>query len=198
MGDSLTKDQRTVFVSQLVMRATDSDLRRYFRKTVGCKLNEIEMLRDKRTGRHKGCAYIEMRSMDDVARAVAVNGAAPDFQKFPILVKASEAEKNYVVPKETLTASMMGRTVAKQTLVDEKGIPYESQKVYVGNLDPRVTQEQLFQLFCCFGTLDKVQIQTDALTGISRGFAFLSFVDPKDGNLAIQTMAGQLLGGRAM
>ena len=38
----------------------------------------------------------------------------------------------------------------------------------------------------------------DPSTGISKGFAFLSFVDPKAANLAIQTMAGQILAGRAL
>uniref|UniRef100_A0A7S1YLA3 RRM domain-containing protein n=1 Tax=Grammatophora oceanica TaxID=210454 RepID=A0A7S1YLA3_9STRA len=180
------------------MRATESELRRYFRKKVGCKVNEIIMLRDKRTGQHKGCAYVELRTMPDVQRALAVSGAAPDFQKFPVQVKASEAEKNYVVPTQSLTASMMGQKTNTSPLIDKEGQPYESQKVYLGNLDPRVANEQLFQLFSSFGTLSKVQIQSDPQTGVSRGFAFLSFRDPKDANLAIQIMSGQLLAGRAM
>lgn len=38
----------------------------------------------------------------------------------------------------------------------------------------------------------------DPATGLSRGFAFLSFHDPKVANLAIQTMSGQTLAGRAL
>jgi RNA-binding protein 39 len=74
----------------------------------------------------------------------------------------------------------------------------ESQKVYVGSLSPSVSQEHLFALFSPFGQLERVVVQMDLLTGASKGFAFLSFRDPKEANLAIQTMAGQILAGRPM
>ena len=72
------------------------------------------------------------------------------------------------------------------------------QQVYVGNIERVVTQQQLQYLFTQFGTVTKVNIQLDPMTQISRGFAFLSFTDAKAANLAIQTMQGQLLAGRAL
>lgn len=136
-----------------------------------------------------------------VAKAVALSGQPPNFQRFPILVKASEAEKNYVTAKSqtTLTASQMGigATVnVKEPLLDEKGNRIEAQKVYVGGLSPTITSEQLFALFSPFGQLEKVSMQMDSATGASKGFAFLSFRDPKEANLAIQTMANQSLAGK--
>jgi len=71
-------------------------------------------------------------------------------------------------------------------------------KVYVGSLACCVTQVQLHALFSQFGLLDKVLLQTDPFTEISRGFAFLTYKDPKDANLAIQTMSGQILAGRPL
>lgn len=71
------------------------------------------------------------------------------------------------------------------------------QNVYVGSIDRCVTQAQLYALFSQFGQLDKVALQTDTTTGMSRGFAFLSYRHAKDANLAIQTMSGQQLAGRA-
>jgi len=53
---SSSKDKRTVFVSQLVMRSTEKDIRRYFQKKVKCKVKEVILLRDRRTGQHKGSA----------------------------------------------------------------------------------------------------------------------------------------------
>ena len=195
-----TKDQRTVFVSQLVMRATERDIKKYFKKTVGCKVNEVILLKDKRTGSHKGCAYVQFGRIEDVGRAVGVSGQAPDFQRFPILVKGSEAEKNYSVPASSsvVTASMMGTTPSKALLLDASGKQIESQKVYVGGLDPSVTDEHLFAIFSQFGQLEKVSMQMDPVTNASRGYAFLSFHDPKDANLAIQTMANQVLAGRPL
>ena len=195
---SFSKDQRTVFVTQLVMRTREKDIRRYFKRKIGCKVNEVILLRDKRTGQHKGCAYVQLDDIEDVNKAVSVSGQAPDFQRFPILVKASEAEKNYVIPasSSTLTASMMGASVPSGPLLNSEGKMIEAQKVYVGSLDPSVSEEHLFALFSQFGQLEKVSMQMDPVTRTSRGYAFLSFRDPKDANLAIQTMSNQVLAGR--
>jgi len=95
----LSKDQRTVFVSQLVMRTTERDIKKYFKKKIGCKVHDVSLIRDRRNARnHKGCAYVEVGRIEDVPKALAVSGQPPDFQRFPILVKPSEAEKNYVHP----------------------------------------------------------------------------------------------------
>jgi len=187
-----------VFVNQLVTRTTEKDIKHYFRRKVGCKINDVILLRDKRTGRHKGCAYVELKHVEDVHKALQVSGHPPDFQRFPILVKASEAEKNYIIPASsaTVTAGMMGSQTQSAPLVGPEGKLLESQKVYVGSLDPSITQEHLFALFSQFGQLQRVSVQMDPSSGISKGYAFLSFRDPKEANLAIQTMSNQVLGGR--
>lgn len=195
-----TKDQRTVFVTQLVQRTTEKDLKKYFSKN-NLKVNDVILLRDKRTGRHKGCAYIELRRMEDLPTAVTqLSGVAPDFQRFPILIKASEAEKNYTAgaTPSALTATQMGKKVHQEPLLGPNGKLLEAQKVYVGSLDPSVTQEHLFVLFSQLGQLEKVSLQVDASTGSSKGFAFLSFREPKEANLAIQTMGSQVLAGRPL
>jgi len=220
------------------MRTVERDLRRYFKKKIGCKVNDVILIRDRQNSRnHKGCAYVEVGRIEDVAKAVAVSGIPPDWQKFPILVKASEAEKNYVLPSsETAlvattdsseptsaiavtpnTTSAIGSksmaasgnhnqlNVFKSTsssylspLKDGNGKIIESQKVYIGNLDPAVSEDHLFALFSQFGTLEKVTLQVDPNTRISRGYAFLAFRDPKVSHLAIRTMAGKIVAGRSL
>lgn len=195
--DTFTKDQRTIFVNQLVMRTTAKDIRRYFRRQIGAKVNDVIMLKDRRTGKHKGCAYVEMKSMDDVGKVLNVSGQPPDFQRFPILIKPSEAEKNYQSTASS-AAVTVGNASTAAPLIGSDGLPIEAQKVYVGSLDPSISQEHLFKLFNPFGDLTKVSLQMDPASGISKGYAFLSFRDPKDANLAIQTMSNQVLAGRCM
>lgn len=197
---AFSKDQRTVFVSQLVMRATEKDIRRYFQRKVGCKVKDVILLRDKRTSNHKGCAYVQMGRIEDVNKAVGVAGQPPDFQRFPLLVKASEAEKNYVIPASSsvVTASMMGTTASLAPLLNEQGHIIESQKVYVGGLDPSISEEHLFAIFSQFGQLEKVSMQMDPATQMSKGYAFLSFRDPKEANLAVQTISNQMLLGKPL
>lgn len=199
VDNTYTKDQRTVFVTQLVQRTQERDLKKFFTRK-GCKVNEVILLRDKRTGKHKGCAYVEMKRMEDVSIAVGLSAEVPDFQRFPVLVKASEAEKNYLANASTATstAAQMGVPIKSAPLLGPDGKMLEAQKVYIGSLDPSVSQEHLFALFSQFGQLEKVTLQMDSNTGLSKGFAFLTFHDPKEANLAIQTMANQALAGRPM
>jgi len=180
------------------MRATEKDVRRYFRRKVGCQVREVILLRDKRTGNHKGCAYVQLGRIEDVNKAVGVAGQAPDFQRFPILVKPSEAEKNYVIQASSsiVTASMMGTSASSKPLLSSDGRLIEAQKVYIGGLDPSVSDEHIFALFSQFGQLEKVSMQMDPSTRTSRGYAFLTYRDPKEANLAIQTMSNQSLAGR--
>ena len=209
------------------MRTTERDLKKYFKKKVGCKVNDVILLRDRRNARnHKGCAYVEVGRIEDVAKAVGVSGQPPDFQRFPILVKASEAEKNYrmsgasegvgestpsaiaVTPTNNGYANTTSSNHEKPTnttrpsflppLRDENGRLIESQKVYVGGLDPSIREDHLHALFSQFGNLQKVQLQYHPNTQISRGFAFLSFRDPKVSHLAIRTMAGKVVSGRPL
>lgn len=44
----------------------------------------------------QGFAYVEMKSLESVPVVLQLNDRVPDFQKFPVMVKASEAEKNYL------------------------------------------------------------------------------------------------------
>ncbi|CAN0530256.1 unnamed protein product, partial [Ectocarpus sp. 8 AP-2014] len=37
-----------------------------------------------------------MKSLESVPVVLQLNERVPDFQKFPVMVKASEAEKNYL------------------------------------------------------------------------------------------------------
>lgn len=182
------------------MRTVEKDIRRYFRRKVGCHVNEVILLKDKRTGRHKGCAYVQLGRIEDVQKAVSVSGQPPDFQRFPILVKASEAEKNYIIPasSSTVTAKMMGNATTSGPMMNSDGKLIEAQKVYVGSLDPSVSEEHLFALYSQFGQLEKVSMQMEPATRVTRGYAFLSFRDPKEANLAIQTMSNQVLAGRPM
>lgn len=191
------------------MRATERDVKHYF-KAAGLKVNDVIMLRDRRTGRHKGCAYVELTLMEHVPKALALSGKPPEFQRFPILVKPSEAEKNYVaaavsaaaasspIPKPILTSKgIYINPVNLPKAMGPDGKYHESQRVYVGSLDPSITAEHLFALFQSFGDLQKVAVQMDD-AGISKGYAFLTFTCPKASFLAIQTLGGQVLAGRTI
>lgn len=195
--NTFSKDQRTVFVTQLTQKTTRRQVEKYF-KHQGLSINETILLRDKHTGKHKGSAYVELKHMKDVSKACSLSGQAPDFQRFPILIKASEAEKNYVAaPKPdvpAVTPIPVAAPVVLPPLQDPvTGRRIQAQKVYVGNLETSVvTSQHLQALFAPFGTLQQVHMP------VGKGYAFLQYHDPKEAALAIQTMSGQNLAGKPL
>lgn len=56
------------------------------------------------TTRLQGFAYVEMKSLESVPVVLQLNERVPDFQKFPVMVKASEAEKNYLAKQASRVA----------------------------------------------------------------------------------------------
>lgn len=68
-------------------------------------------------------------------------------------------------------------------------------KIFVGNLDPKVTVEMLTPMFAAFGELDEVIVAKDE-DGKSRGFAIVLYKDSMKGQLAIETLTGRKILGR--
>ncbi len=104
------------------MRATERQIK-YFFEQAG-EVREVKIITDKFTKRSKGFAYIEMGKYEDVPKALLLNGQkmclkhdACNCSGFPILVKASEAEKNVLV-KAPGTATA---TVAPPRKLNVKG-----------------------------------------------------------------------------
>uniref|UniRef100_A0A061RFE5 Splicing factor, arginine/serine-rich 7 n=1 Tax=Tetraselmis sp. GSL018 TaxID=582737 RepID=A0A061RFE5_9CHLO len=61
-----------------------------------------------------------------------------------------------------------------------------STRVYVGNLDPRVTEQELEDQFTRFGTLRSVWVARKP-----PGFAFLDYNDPRDAEDAVREINGK-------
>ncbi|SMN20505.1 similar to Saccharomyces cerevisiae YOR319W HSH49 U2-snRNP associated splicing factor with similarity to the mammalian splicing factor SAP49 [Maudiozyma saulgeensis] len=55
-----------------------------------------------------------------------------------------------------------------------------SRSVYVGNIDPRVTKEELYELFIQLGPVNKIRYPKDKVLQTYQGFAFIEFSTEKD------------------
>ena len=187
--DDLTKDQRTVFVSQLTMKVTEKDVREFFSQ-LG-KVNNVIMIRDKYTGRHKGFCYVEMAELESIPNCLLLNGIPPDFQKFPILVKASEAEKNFLARKDPTpnTSTVASGRSRREDVKDSR--------IYIGNLHVNISEDDLEAVLSQFGRVESVHINRDEV-GTSKGFAFGKFSRGEDAATAISKLSGLELAGRAI
>ncbi len=73
-----------------------------------------------------------------------------------------------------------------------------STKLFVGNLDFKVTENDLQDAFAAFGTVVETNVVTDRATGRPRGFAFVTMSSPEEAQKAIDGMNGKDLAGRAL
>ena len=60
-------------------------------------------------------------------------------------------------------------------------IAIDDRKLFVGGLSWETKEEHLKEYFGKFGTLEKVELKLDPMTGRSRGFAFIVFEDAEPG-----------------
>ncbi len=58
--------------------------------------------------------------------------------------------------------------------------------IYVGNLNYKVNEEQLRELFSAHGNVSSVKLITNKHTGQSKGYAFITFEDQASGDNAIE------------
>jgi len=70
--------------------------------------------------------------------------------------------------------------------------------IYAGNLAYTVTEDDLRQAFEAYGTVEKVSLIQDRLTGRSRGFGFVEMPNDEEAKSAITALHDQDVKGRKM
>ena len=73
-----------------------------------------------------------------------------------------------------------------------------SAKLFVGNLSPDTTGDELRDLFSEVGELDSCQLITDRDSGRSKGFAFIEMKSQDNANTAKEKFNGQDLHGKPL
>ena len=71
-------------------------------------------------------------------------------------------------------------------------------KIYVGNLDYKVTEFAVRRLFEPYGAIEDIAMATDKETGKPRGFAIVMMRDHDEAKTAIDGVQGRRLMGRAL
>jgi RNA recognition motif-containing protein len=72
----------------------------------------------------------------------------------------------------------------------------KKMNIYVGNLNYKVTREDLQELFAEYGEVVSVNIITDRETGRSKGFGFVEMADDTEAENAINNLNGTAYGDR--
>jgi len=70
--------------------------------------------------------------------------------------------------------------------------------IFIGNLGPDATEEQLLSLFALHGGVDSITLVRDRDTGEPRGMAFIEMRNAAEAETAISSLNGTILNGRAL
>lgn len=121
-------------------------------------VRDVQLIFDKQR-KFKGMAYIEFYQKTSVPSALKLTGQL--FQGRPLTIENADNERN---------ASLVGMASAAPSDAPSGQL----LRLYVGNLDYGITQEDLRQLLLQFGPVESVRLQTEP-TGKSKGHAFVQF-----------------------
>ncbi|CEP23444.1 PAB1 [Cyberlindnera jadinii] len=96
-------------------------------------------------------------------------------------------EESPVAPSETTEKSE-----------EQSSTPAVGASLYVGELEPNVSEATLFEVFTAIGPVSSIRVCRDAVTKRSLGYAYVNFDDPKDGQKAIDELNYSPVNGRPM
>jgi len=161
-----------VFVTQLHPRVEERDLFEFF-SHVG-RVEDIRMIRDQRTHKSKGLAYVEFWEKDCVNKAIALTGQ--ELGGYPITVQITPTATHVTSRQEEI----------------------KPMRLYVGSLHFNVTESDLRPVFEAFGVVESIELHKDPSTGKSRGFGFVTYKNEGDARQALANLNGLEIAGRPM
>ncbi|XP_068924965.1 cytotoxic granule associated RNA binding protein TIA1 isoform X11 [Petaurus breviceps papuanus] len=188
MEDEMPK---TLYVGNLSRDVTEALILQLFSQIGPCK--NCKMIMDVRTAQMPSCGpgltagndpycFVEFYEHRHAAAALAaMNGRK---------IMGKEVKVNWAT-----TPSSQKKDTSSSTVVSTLR-SQDHFHVFVGDLSPEITTEDIKAAFAPFGRISDARVVKDMATGKSKGYGFVSFFNKWDAENAIQQMGGQWLGGR--
>ncbi|KAK9058567.1 hypothetical protein SSX86_023409 [Deinandra increscens subsp. villosa] len=175
--------EHSIFVGDLAPDVTDHLLQETFR-TQYPSVRGAKVVTDANTGRSKGYGFVKFADEMERNRAMTeMNGIYCSTRPMRISAatpkKPTAFQQQYVAPKGLYPAAVS--TIPVDT-------DLTNTTVYIGNLDPAVTEEEVRQIFLQFGEIVYVKIPA------AKGCGFVQFTARTSAEEAIQRMHGSQIG----
>ncbi|KAJ1672810.1 E3 ubiquitin-protein ligase pub1 [Spiromyces aspiralis] len=175
-----TSNHHHIFVGDLSPEVNDQILAKAF--SAFPSMSDARVMWDASSGKSRGYGFVAFREKSDAEQAInTMNGEWLGNRA----IRVNWA--NQKIPAN--------RSHAHQPLSYEAVLAQTSEfncTVYVGNLTPYTTQEQLVPLFSQCGFVTEIRMQAD------RGFAFVKMNSHEAAAMAITSLQGQSINGRTL
>lgn len=79
-------------MNRIPLKAEEREIYNFFTKAGVGKIRDVRLIRDQRSGKSKGIAYVEFYTSESVLMAMSLSGQQLEGQT--IMIQASQAEKN--------------------------------------------------------------------------------------------------------
>ncbi|XP_059665255.1 polyadenylate-binding protein RBP47B' [Cornus florida] len=186
--------EHSIFVGDLAPDVTDYLLQETFR-THYPSVKGAKVVTDATTGRSKGYGFVKFADETERNRAMSeMNGVYCSTRPMRISAatpkKTTGGQQQYAAAKALYPAAAYAPAPAVQTIPVDNDI--NNTIVYIGNLDPNVTEEELRPIFLQFGEIIYVKIPA------TKGCGFVQFATRTSAEEAIQRMQGTVIGQQAV
>lgn len=183
-NDQSRREDCSIMVMGLHPTVGDRDVYEFFSKEAG-KVRDLYVVRDSRTGKSKGVAYVEFYLQESIMKALACNGRLINGYG-PIRIQASGAEKNRAaIAQRQVTVSQQEKPIVLFIMGLTGPLSF-------------ISEAELKSLFAPFGEIEYADIGKCPYTGKGRGFARVMFRKAVDAREAMACLNGFKLAGQAI
>ncbi|XP_072991799.1 polyadenylate-binding protein RBP47B' [Typha latifolia] len=183
----------SIFVGDLAPDVTDYLLQETFRAHYP-SVRGAKVVTDPNTGCSKGYGFVKFADETEKNRAMTeMNGVYCSTR--PMRISAATPKKTTGVQLQYPAAKAIYPTTAYTTPQLPPVLPESdvtNTNIFVGNLDPKITEEELRQIFSQFGDLTYVQIP------VGKGCGLIQFVSRAAAEEAVRRLHGMLIGQQAV
>ncbi|KAG2317597.1 hypothetical protein Bca52824_020719 [Brassica carinata] len=181
----------SIFVGDLSPDVTDAMLQELFAERYP-SVKSAKVVIDSNTGRSKGYGFVRFGDEGERSRALTeMNGALCSNRQMRVGVATPKrAVANHQQYSSQAVVLAGGHGAANGSMANGSQADGESNNstIFVGGLDPDVTDEDLRQPFTEFGEVVSVKIP------VGKGCGFVQFANRKSADDAIQSLNGTVIG----